>query len=142
MRKDDAVSPIIATILLVAVVVVLVAVISATVLPLAGNIQTVKSASAVVTLNDAGTLPVATLVGGADAGSMDRLTVYVSGTRDAVISAVNPVVGKPYSSKLPGLGAVGKQTVSIVGTFDDGTVQTLYTGTLVFQGAAVSSLAE
>ena len=95
-----------------------------------------------MTLNDAGTLPVATLVGGADAGSMDRLTVYVSGTRDAVISAVNPVVGKPYSSKLPGLGAVGKQTVSIVGTFDDGTVQTLYTGTLVFQGAAVSSLAE
>lgn len=142
MRKDDAVSPIIATILLVAVVVVLVAVISATVLPMAGNIQTVKSASAVVTLNDAGTLPVATLVGGADAGSMDRLTVYVSGTRDAVISAVNPVVGKPYSSKLPGLGAVGKQTVSIVGTFDDGTVQTLYTGTLVFQGAAVSSLVE
>ena len=142
MRKDDAVSPIIATILLVAVVVVLVAVISATVLPMAGNIQTVKSASAVVTLNDAGTLPVATLIGGADAGSMDRLTVYVSGTRDAVISAVNPVVGKPYSSKLPGLGAVGKQTVSIVGTFDDGTVQTLYTGTLVFQGAAVSSLAE
>ena len=142
MRNDDAVSPIIATILLVAVVVVLVAVISATVLPMAGNIQTVKSASAVVTLNDAGTLPVATLVGGADAGSMDRLTVYVSGTRDAVISAVNPVVGKPYSSKLPGLGAVGKQTVSIVGTFDDGTVQTLYTGTLVFQGAAVSSLAE
>ena len=142
MRKDDAVSPIIATILLVAVVVVLVAVISATVLPMAGNIQTVKSASAVVTLNDAGTLPVATLVGGADAGSMDRLTVYVSGTRDAVISAVNPVVGKPYSSKLPGLGAVGKQTVSIVGTFDDGTVQSLYTGTLVFQGAAVSSLAE
>ena len=142
MRKDDAVSPIIATILLVAVVVVLVAVISATVLPMAGNIQTVKSASAVVTLNDAGTLPVVTLVGGADAGSMDRLTVYVSGTRDAVISAVNPVVGKPYSSKLPGLGAVGKQTVSIVGTFDDGTVQTLYTGTLVFQGAAVSSLAE
>ena len=142
MRKDDAVSPIIATILLVAVVVVLVAVISATVLPMAGNIQTVKSASAVVTLNDAGTLPVATLVGGADAGSMDRLTVYVSGTRDAVISAVNPVVGKPYSSKLPGLGAVGKQTVSIVGTFDDGTVHTLYTGTLIFQGAAVSSLAE
>ena len=142
VRKDDAVSPVIATILLVAVVVVLVAVISATVLPMAGNIQTVKSASAVVTLNDAGTLPIATLVGGADAGSVEKLAVYVSGTRDAVISAVKPVVGKPYSSKLPGLGAVGKQTVSIVAEFDDGTVQTLYTGSLVFRGSAVASLAE
>jgi hypothetical protein len=109
---------------------------------MAGNIGTVKSVSAVVTLNDAGTLPVVTVVGGTDAESVEKITVYVSGTKDAVISVSNPLVGKPYSSKLSGLGAVGKQTVSIVADFDDGTVQTLYTGSLVFKGSAVSSLAE
>ena len=128
MSSDDAVSPVVATILLVAIVVVLAAVISATVIPMAGNIGTVKSVSAVVTLNDAGTLPVVTVVGGTDAESVEKLTVYVSGTKDAVISVSNPLVGK--------------QTVSIVASFDDGTVQTLYTGSLVFKGSAVSSLAE
>ena len=142
MSSDDAVSPVVATILLVAIVVVLAAVISATVIPMAGNIGTVKSVSAVVTLNDAGTLPVVTVVGGTDAESVEKITVYVSGTKDAVISVSSPLVGKPYSSKLSGLGAVGKQTVSIVADFDDGTVQTLYTGSLVFKGSAVSSLAE
>ncbi len=142
MSSDDAVSPVVATILLVAIVVVLAAVISATVIPMAGNIGTVKSVSAVVTLNDAGTLPVVTVVCGTDAEYVEKITVYVSGTKDAVISVSNPLVGKPYSSKLSGLGAVGKQTVSIVADFDDGTVQTLYTGSLVFKGSAVSSLAE
>ena len=84
MSSDDAVSPVVATILLVAIVVVLAAVISATVIPMAGNIGTVKSVSAVVTLNDAGTLPVVTVVGGTDAESVEKLTVYVSGTKDAV----------------------------------------------------------
>lgn len=142
MSSDDGVSPVVATILLVCIVVVLAAVISATVIPMAGNIGTVKSVSAVVTLNDAGTLPVVTVVGGTDAESVEKITVYVSGTKDAVISVSNPLVGKPYASKLSGLGAVGKQTVSIVADFDDGTVQTLYTGSLVFKGSAVSSLAE
>lgn len=142
MSSDDAVSPVVATILLVAIVVVLAAIISATVIPLAGNIGTVKSVSAVVTLNDEGTLPVVTIVGGTDAEFVEKFTVYVSGTKDAVISEPNPLVGKPYESKLSGLGAVGKQTVSIAASFDDGTVQTLYTGVLVFEGTAVSSLAE
>ena len=142
MSSDDAVSPVVATILLVAIVVVLAAVISATVIPMAGNIGTVKSVSAVVTLNDAGTLPVVTVVGGTDAESVEKITVYVSGTKDAVISVSNPLVGKPYSSKLSGLGAVGKQTVSIVADFDDGTVQTLYTGSLVFKGSPNPDLAE
>ncbi|MBE6506892.1 MAG: type IV pilin [Methanocorpusculum parvum] len=140
--EDDAVSPVIATLLLVAVVVVLVSMISAVIFPMAGNLDLGKSASAVVRLNDAGTLPVVSVMGGKDAERVTFLTVYVSGTRDAVISAENPLVGKPYSSKLSGLGAVGRQTVSVVAAFDDGSVQTLYTGTLVFQGTPVPSLAE
>lgn len=134
MSSDDAVSPVVATILLVAIVVVLAAVVASTVIPMAGNIGTVKSVSAVVTLNDAGTLPVVTVVGGADAEYVEELTVYVSGTEEAVISVPNPLVGKPYTSDLRDLGAVGRQTVSIAASFDDGTVQTLYTGTFVFKG--------
>jgi len=135
MSSDDAVSPVVATILLVAIVVVLAAVVASTVIPMAGNIGTVKSVSAVVTLNDAGTLPVVTVVGGADAEYVEELTVYVSGTEEAVISVPNPLVGKPYTSDPKfSLGAVGRQTVSIAASFDDGTVQTLYTGTFVFKG--------
>ena len=142
MSSDDGVSPVVATILLVAIVVVLAAVVASTVIPMAGNIGTVKSVSAVVTLNDAGTLPVVTVVGGADAEYVEKLTVYVSGTKDAVISEPNPLVGKPYTSDLQGLGAVGRQAVSIVASFDDGTVQTLYTGTFVFKGSPNPDLAE
>lgn len=141
-ENEDAVSPVIATILLIALVVVLVAAVAAVVLPMVGDIGTVKSVSAAVTLNDAGTLPVVTVLGGADAETIEKLSVYVSGTRDAVISVQSPLVGKPYSSKLSGLGAVGMQTVSVAAEFADGTLQTLYTGELVFQGSAVASLAE
>ena len=132
-RKDDAVSPVVATILLVAVVVVLVAVISAAVLPMAGDLGTVKSVSVTVGLNADGTLPVVTVIGGDDAGMLTNLTVYVSETDEAVIIEDNPKVGIPYSSKLEKLDYSGQQTVNVVGTFSDSTTQTLYTGTLVFR---------
>ena len=132
-RKDDAVSPVIATILLVAVVVVLVAVIAAAVLPMAGDLGTVKSVSVTVGLNADGTLPVVTVIGGDDAGMLTNLTVYVSETDEAVIVADTPKVGIPYSSKLSKLNQSGEQTVNVVGKFSDSTTQTLYTGTLVFR---------
>ena len=133
-RKDDAVSPVVATILLVAVVVVLVAVISAAVLPMAGDLGTVKSVSVTVGLNDKGTLPVVTVIGGDDAGMLTNLTVYVSGYDSAVLDTEKPVVGKPYSPTTTGLDITdGQHTVNVVGKFSDSTTQTLYTGTLVFR---------
>lgn len=134
-RKDDAVSPVIATILLVAVVVVLVAVIAAAVLPMAGDLGSVKSVSVTVRLNSDGTLPVVTVIGGDDAGMLTNLTVYVSGLSDSVIDETKPIViGKPYSPTTTGLNIPeGQQTVNVVGEFSDSTVQTLYTGTLVFK---------
>ena len=131
-RKDDAVSPVIATILLVAVVVVLVAVISAAVLPMAGDLGTVKSVSVTVGLNADGTLPVVTVIGGDEAGMLTNLTVYVSETDAAVLDMGKPVVGKPYTATV-NLDKKGAQTVNIVGKFSDSTTQTLYTGTLVFR---------
>ena len=137
-RKDDAVSPVVATILLVAVVVVLVAVISAAVLPMAGDLGTVKSVSVTVGLNADGTLPVVTVIGGDDAGMLTNLTVYVSGVSDAVIDEIEPVIGKPYIVvKKVGENLIdipsGQHIVNVVGKFSDSTTQTLYTGTLVFR---------
>ena len=131
-RKDDAVSPVVATILLVAVVVVLVAVISAAVLPMAGDLGTVKSVSVTVGLNADGTLPVVTVIGGDDAEMLTNLTVYVSGYDGVVLDTEKPVVGKPYTATV-NLDKKGAQTVNIVGKFSDSTTQTLYTGTLVFR---------
>ena len=131
-RKDDAVSPVVATILLVAVVVVLVAVIAAAVLPMAGDLGTVKSVSVTVGLNDKGTLPVVTVIGGDDAGMLTNLTVYVSGYDGVVLDTEKPVVGKPYTATV-NLAKKGAQTVNVVGEFSDSTTQTLYTGTLVFR---------
>lgn len=137
-RKDDAVSPVVATILLVAVVVVLVAVISAAVLPMAGDLGTVKSVSVTVGLNADGTLPVVTVIGGDDAGMLTNLTVYVSDVSDAVIDEIEPVIGKPYNVvKKVGENLIdipsGQHIVNVVGKFSDSTTQTLYTGTLVFR---------
>ncbi len=133
--KDDAVSPVIATILLVAVVVVLVAVITAAVLPMAENLGTVKSVSVTVDLTADGKLPVVTLLGGNDVSLLTNLTVYVSDISDAVISQSKPVVGMPYTADgNKGITITpGPHTVNVVGEFSDNTVQTLYTGTLVFK---------
>ncbi len=132
-KSDDAVSPVIATILLVAIVVVLVAVIAATVLPMAGNIESMKSVSVTVSANGANTHPIVTIIGGKDATTLTNLMVYVSNTTDAVLSQSSPIVGKPYSAEAPDKD--GLQTVSVVGTFSDGTNQTLYTGSMVFSKA-------
>lgn len=131
--KDDAVSPVIATILLVAVVVVLVAVITAAVLPMAENLGTVKSVSVTVDLTADGKLPVVTLLGGNDVSLLTNLTVYVSDISDAVISQSKPVVGMPYTADKGITISSGPHTVNVVGEFSDNTVQTLYTGTLVFK---------
>ena len=132
-RKDDAVSPVVATILLVAVVVVLVAVISAAVLPMAGDLGTVKSVSVTVGLNDKGTLPVVTVIGGDDAEMLTNLTVYVSGYDGVVLDTEKPVVGKPYIAEANMGITAGQHTVNVVGKVSDSTTQTLYTGTLVFR---------
>lgn len=133
-RKDDAVSPVIATILLVAVVVVLVAVIAAAVLPMAGDLGSVKSVSVTVRLNSDGTLPVVTVIGGDDAGMLTNLTVYVSNSSGTGFTVSSPKIGMPYTPSDSELNpSTGSQTVNVVGEFSDSTVQTLYTGTLVFK---------
>ena len=124
-KKNDGVSPVIGTILLVAITVALVAIISAVVMGMAGGIGTSHVVGVKVSADPAaaGNITV-TITGGADANLLSKFYVY-NGTDTTVGNEANPVVGVPYAFK-PG---VGQASISIVGQFPDGN-QTIYTGNL------------
>ena len=133
MKKNDGVSPVIGTILLVAITVVLVAIISAVVMGMTNDIGSSKVVGVQVSPSSTESVFV-TITGGANAGDLKNLSVYAGTTQlfngaDLAIDGV--VVGKPYnfttSSAIP-----GPVTVSVVGDFSDGTDQSIYTGSLNF----------
>jgi len=127
-KKNDGVSPVIGTILLVAITVVLVAIIAAVVMGMAGNVGTshvvgvkvVQGADAGAT--EDGTLLV-TLTGG-DVAGLKSIAVY-NGTDPLTVPAGVPSVGTPI--EVTGTLDAGLKTISVVGTFADGP-QTIYTG--------------
>ena len=124
-KKNDGVSPVIGTILLVAITVVLVAIISAVVMGMTGGIGTSHVVGVKVSADPAiaGNITV-TITGGADANLLSKFYVY-NGTNTTVGNQTKPDVGVPYAFK-PG---VGQASISIVGQFPDGN-QTIYTGNL------------
>ncbi len=133
MKKNDGVSPVIGTILLVAITVVLVAIISAVVMGMTNDIGSSKVVGVQVTPNNA-TSVLVTITGGANAGDLNNLSVYIGSTPLTCgatgAGALNPVVGKPYIFSNTTAITPGTQTVSVVGAFSDGTNQTIYTGSL------------
>lgn len=123
-KKNDGVSPVIGTILLVAITVVLVAIISAVVMGMTGGIGTSHVVGVKVAAN--ATVPgevLVTITGGTDANQISEIYVY-NGTV-FVESQANPVVGVPYTFD----SGVGQASISVIGTFPDGN-QTIYTGNL------------
>ena len=131
-KKNDGVSPVIGTILLVAITVVLVAIISAVVMGMTNDIGSSKIVGVQVSPSDEDSVLV-TITGGANAGELTNLSVYAGSTQLFASTSLlnNIVVGKPYnfttSSAIP-----GPVTVSVVGAFSDGTNQSIYTGSLNF----------
>ena len=135
MKKNDGVSPVIGTILLVAITVVLVAIISAVVMGMTGNIGT----SHVVGVNvvqgnhssaSAGASLLVTITGG-DATGLSNLTVY-NGSNLVGSSTGTPSVGVPitFTNSTAGYWLnASVASISVVGTFADGN-QTIYTGSL------------
>lgn len=111
--KDDAVSPVIGTILLVAITVVLVAIVAAVVMGMAGGISPAKVVGVTVTpFSDPDEFGVRlTITGGVDAASLKNLTI---GFRDDVRFTLNdiapdnrigdPVIGQPYVLIVRGVG--------------------------------------
>jgi len=126
-KKNDGVSPVIGTILLVAITVVLVAIISAVVMGMAGGIGSSYVVGVTVTQNTSSAAGDAfvTITGGQDAGKLQNIYVY-NGSTTMVGTQASPVVGVPYNYLI----GTGSKTVSVVGNFEDGTNQTIYTATV------------
>ena len=117
-KNEEAVSPVIGVILMVAITVILAAVIAAFVFGMAGNIQKTKIVS--VTLTRSGTSVTSTFQGGQDASSLQVInwsgngTISMQGTSGTTlpVGSVFTLINTPTNSHIVG-----------VATFNDGTQQ-------------------
>jgi archaeal type IV pilus assembly protein PilA len=118
-KNDEAVSPVIGVILMVAITVILAAVIAAFVFGMAGNIQKTKIVAASA-YHDGSKISV-TYQGGQDAALVSTIKAQIADTANSV--AVTNVVGK--TATLPGGPYTTKQHVIVTATFSDGTTQVI-----------------
>ena len=130
-KKNDGVSPVIGTTLLVAITVVLVAIISAVVMGMTSDVGTshivgVKVVQGTDAAADNKSLLV-TITGG-DTTGLGNLTVYNGDKFVAVNKFTSVGVPLNFTGTTNKLGP-GSASISIVGTFADGN-QTIYTGTI------------
>ncbi|HJK78489.1 MAG TPA: type IV pilin [Methanocorpusculum sp.] len=132
--EDNAVSPVIATILLVAIVVVLAAVVAVVAVGMAGGQNDLKDVGLAVTSDHTDVM--VTLFTGQDVRDLQSLRVSVAGnpyvnefqstnTTDCVRQ-----IGVPI--RFTGVGVEGTHTTTVTGVFSDTTAVTLWTGQLAF----------
>ena len=132
MKNEDAVSPVIGVILMVAITVILAAVIAAFVFGMAGNIQKTKVVAATVSQPTATTI-VVTYQGGQDAATLNYIRADVAGA-----TSYTPAWGGFMNSTAAPAGtvAVGCSTtangnfaardhVIVTGFFTDGSAQVI-----------------
>jgi flagellin-like protein len=112
-KNDEAVSPVIGVILMVAITVILAAVIAAFVFGMAGSVSKTKTVA--ITAKLSGTNVVLTNMGGQDVGSLDSLTVTGDATGTLGVSVGN-------TNTLP---ISGNKRVLVTGVFKDGSSQVL-----------------
>jgi flagellin-like protein len=122
--KEDAVSPVIGVILMVAVTVILAAVIAAFVFGMGSNVQKTKLVAATATRDNAGTTIFVTYQGGQDDASVANIT-----------SLVDPgtLSGSNFPTTKPAVGTAAKWTVAsgakshvtVTATFSDGSSQVI-----------------
>lgn len=118
-KRDDAVSPVIGVILMVAITVILAAVIAAFVFGMAGNVQSTKNVAAVAEQVNA-TGIVVTYHGGKDHPDVSRLNItWPDGT---IGQMGKPAVGSFYHSLL---GTTNKDRVVVTVAFVDGKEQVI-----------------
>ena len=119
-KNDEAVSPVIGVILMVAITVILAAVIAAFVFGMSGNITKTKVVS--VTLNRPNSSAVSsTFQGGQDAASFSRGVVTVTGDAGAVLldAAYSPQSSPQTSPASGNLTSQVGSTVTATGTFTE-----------------------
>jgi flagellin-like protein len=121
IQKDEAVSPVIGVILMVAIVVILAAVIAAFVFGMAGTTSSAKNVGVIVTQK--GTIAEATWQGGNDLNKIVSWTYSTdSGTTYATAITTAPIVGQVNN-----LGTLTTPNrVIITAKFSDGGEQVIY----------------
>lgn len=126
-KNDEAVSPVIGVILMVAITVILAAVIAAFVFGMAGNVQSTKVVSLTATKNAAGTITV-TNMGGTDVATLQNLQVTLAGGAESWVSADAPItIGN--TNTIAGTANTAERLL-IIGKFTDGSTQILLDKTL------------
>jgi archaeal type IV pilus assembly protein PilA len=116
LKREDAVSPVIGVILMVAITVILAAVIAAFVFGMASGVSKTKSVAA--TARQAGNQISVTWQGGQDNGFVSSYNVSIAG--GTPICCYPPVVG---NTSLFGGGTGGQDHVVVTAQFTDGSVQ-------------------
>jgi len=127
-RKDDAVSPVIGVILMVAITVILAAVIAAFVFGMASGVSKTKSVAA--TARQMGSDVMVTWQGGQDNSMVSSYNIsVVTGNSSPLSSGMINVPGSPpvvgNSTKLTGWGSTTQDHVTVIATFNDGTQQVI-----------------
>lgn len=133
-KNDDAVSPVIGTILMVALVVILAAVIGAIVFGLAGNLHKTKIVA--VTASRAADGITLTYDGGQDASQVSNLSLIIDGNLVGKTTET-PAVGTSWPVPID---YAGTYHVTVIGEFIDGSEQVIL-DTNVYSGNLTSTTA-
>ena len=130
-KKNDGVSPVIGTILLVAITVVLVAIIAAVVMGMTNDIGSAKIVGVQATSGSQTGQVNVTFTGGSGIPSLESVYVYLLDTADTTESRVgfvtggNITIGKEYTATFTEVS--GNHKISVVGVFADGNQTLLQT---------------
>ncbi|MFA4823732.1 MAG: type IV pilin N-terminal domain-containing protein [Methanoregula sp.] len=120
-KNEEAVSPVIGVILMVAITVILAAVIAAFVFGMAGNIQSTKTVGMTLTSN-ATNYGVATITGGPDLNSLTQVNVSIDGGEEQVILPLASIAVGKFNTTT---ATIKGKRVILTGYFSDGTTQML-----------------
>ena len=118
VKREDAVSPVIGVILMVAITVILAAVIAAFVFGMAGSVSKTKAVAA--TARQSGNNIVITWQGGQDNGYTSNYNVSIGDALAPKGSFMPPIVGNSSSF---GGGTGGNDHVVVIANFSDGSSQ-------------------
>ena len=125
-KNEEAVSPVIGVILMVAVTVILAAIIAAFVFGMAGNIQSSKDVGVTLTRNSS-SFGVLTIQGGTSLSQLSEINYTINGgsEKEFLPVATSPVsAGKTYGTRDTADVPTGSRVI-IIGHFTDGSNQVL-----------------
>jgi len=115
-KNEEAVSPVIGVILMVAITVILAAVIAAFVFGMAGNVSKTRVVAA--TAAQQGNSIIVTYNGGQDAAQVSSMAAYIN-------TSVSVVLPNIVGSSVKGDGGTGQDHVTVTATFTDGSQQVI-----------------